>query len=73
MRHQLGVLSRQVDRPELTDADASLLGAIAAALAATEPNRVADHPRHAVALAAAPHRRALDPTTATVGPTIDLS
>ena len=29
--HQLGVLRRQVDRPELTDADRSLLGAIAAA------------------------------------------
>ena len=33
LRHQLGVLRRQVDRPELTDADRSLLGAIAAALA----------------------------------------
>ena len=33
MRHQLGVLSRQVDRSGLTDADRSLLGAIAAALA----------------------------------------
>ena len=33
LRHQLGVLCRQVDRPELTDADRSLLGAIAAALA----------------------------------------
>ena len=32
LRHQLGVLRRQVDRPELTDADRSLLGAIAAAL-----------------------------------------
>ena len=32
-RHQLAVLRRQVDRPELTDADGSLLGAIAAALA----------------------------------------
>ena len=40
---------------------------------ATEPSRVAGHPRHAVALAPAPHRRALDPTTATAGPTIDLS
>ena len=30
--HQLGVLRRQVDRPEITDADRSLLGAIAAAL-----------------------------------------
>ena len=40
---------------------------------ATEPNRVADHPRHAVASAPAPHRRALDPTTSTAGPTVDLS
>ena len=32
LRHQLGVLRRQVDRPELTDADRALLGAIAAAL-----------------------------------------
>ena len=32
LRHQLAVLRRQVDRPELTDADRSLLGAIAAAL-----------------------------------------
>ena len=38
-----------------------------------KPNRVAGHPRHTVASAAAPHRRALDPTTATAGPTIDLS
>ena len=33
LRHQLAVLRGQVDRPELTDADRSLLGAIAAALA----------------------------------------
>ena len=33
LRHQLAVLRRQVDRPDLTDADRSLLGAIAAALA----------------------------------------
>ena len=33
LRHQLAVLRRQVDRPELTDADRSLPGAIAAALA----------------------------------------
>ena len=33
---------------------------------------VAGHPRHAVALAPAPHRRALDPTAATAGPTVDL-
>ena len=32
LRHQLGVLRRQVDRSELTDADRSLLAAIAAAL-----------------------------------------
>ena len=32
LRHQLGVLRRQVDRPELTDADRTLLAAIAAAL-----------------------------------------
>ena len=32
LRHQLGVLRRQVDRPELTNSDRSLLGAIAAAL-----------------------------------------
>ena len=32
LRHQLGVLRRQVDRPEFTDADRTLLGAIAAAL-----------------------------------------
>ena len=34
---------------------------------------MAGHPRHAVALAPAPHRPALDPTTATAGPTVDLS
>ena len=73
LRHQLAVLRRQIDRPELTDADRSLLAAIAAAPAATEPNRVAGHPRHAVASAAAPHRRALDPTPATAGPTVDVS
>ena len=33
LRHQLAVLRRQIDRPELTDSDRSLLGAIAAALA----------------------------------------
>lgn len=32
LRHQLGVLRRQVDRPNLDDDDRSLLGAIAAAL-----------------------------------------
>ena len=32
LRHQLGVLRRQVAGPEITDADGSLLGAIAAAL-----------------------------------------
>ena len=39
---------------------------------ATEACRVAGHPRHAVALAPAPRRRALDPTPATAGPTVDL-
>ena len=33
LHHQLAVLRPQVDRPELTDADRSLLGAITAALA----------------------------------------
>ena len=33
LRHQVAVLRRQIDRPELTDADRSLLAAIAAALA----------------------------------------
>ena len=33
LRHQLAVLRRQVDRPEITDADRNLLAAIAAALA----------------------------------------
>lgn len=32
LRHQLQVLSRQIDRAELNDDDRSLLGAIAAAL-----------------------------------------
>ena len=32
LRHQLAVLRRQVDRPEITDADRSLLAALAAAL-----------------------------------------
>ena len=32
LRHQLAVLRRQIDRPEPTDSDRSLLGAIAAAL-----------------------------------------
>ena len=40
---------------------------------ATEPSRVAGHRRHTVALAPPPHRRALDSTTATAGPAIDLS
>ena len=38
LRHQLAVLRRQIDRPGLTDADRSLLGAIAAAL--QRPSRV---------------------------------
>ena len=32
LRHQLTVLRRQIDRPRLTDADRSLLGAVAQAL-----------------------------------------
>jgi putative transposase len=32
LRHQLAVLSRQIDRPALNNDDRSLLGAIAAAL-----------------------------------------
>ena len=32
LRHQLAVLRRQIDRPELTDDDRTLFGAIAAAL-----------------------------------------
>ena len=54
LRHQLAVLRRQIDRPELTDADRSLLGAIAAALA--RPSRAGwlVTPGHAVALAPAP-------------------
>lgn len=32
LRHQLQVLRRQIDRPELTDDDRAMLGAIAAAL-----------------------------------------
>ncbi len=32
LRHQLTVLRRQIDRPELTDDDRTLLGAVAAAL-----------------------------------------
>lgn len=32
LRHQLGVLRRQVDRPAINDSDQNLLGAIAAAL-----------------------------------------
>ena len=71
LRHQLGVLRWQVDRPGLTDADGSLLGVVAAALA--RPSRAAGHPRHAAASAAAPRRLTLDPATATAGPTIDLS
>ena len=71
--HQLGVLRRQVDRPEFTDADRSLLGAIAAAL--PRPSRAGwlVTPDTLFALAPPPHRRALDSTTATAGPAIDLS
>ena len=61
------VLRRDRRRPELARSDRGRARA-------TEPNRVAGHPRHTVALA--PTRRiarALDPTTATAGPTIDLS
>ena len=32
LRHQLGVLRRQIDRPEINDDDRTILGAIAAAL-----------------------------------------
>ncbi|MCP3910758.1 MAG: transposase [Actinomycetia bacterium] len=32
LRHQLGVLRRQIDRPEISDSDRTVLGAIAAAL-----------------------------------------
>ncbi len=32
LRHQLTVLHRQINRPALTDADRTLLGAVAAAL-----------------------------------------
>ncbi len=53
-------------RPELARGDSGRARA-------TEPSRVAGHPRHTVALAPAPHRRTLGPTTATAGPTIDLS
>ena len=65
LRHQLGELRRQVDRPEFTDADRSLLGAIAAAL--PRPSRAGwlVTPDTLLRLAPAPHRRALDPTTAT--------
>ena len=38
LRHQLQVLRRQIDRPELNHDDRSLLGAIAAAL----PRRLRD-------------------------------
>ena len=53
-------------RPELARSDRGRARA-------TEPSRVAGHPRHAVASAAAPHRRALDTTTATAGPAVDVS
>ena len=53
-------------RPELARSDRGRA-------TATEPSRVAGHPRHTVALAPPPHRRALDSTTATAGPAIDLS
>ena len=53
-------------RPELARGDSGRARA-------TEPSRVAGHPRHTVALAPAPHRRTLGPTTATAGSTIDLS
>ena len=53
-------------RPELARGDSGRARA-------TEPSRVAGHPRHTVALAPAPHRRTLGPTTATAGSTIDLN
>ena len=53
-------------RPELARSDCGRARA-------TEPSRVAGHPRHAVALAPAPHRPTLDPTTATAGPATDGS
>ena len=53
-------------RPELARSDRGRA-------TATEPSRVAGHRRHAVGLAPPPHRRALDSTTATAGPAIDLS
>ena len=43
LRHHFAVLRRQVDRPILTDADRSLLGAIAAALA--RPSRACGCPK----------------------------
>ena len=73
LRHQLGVLRRQVDRPELTDGDRSLLGAIAAAL--PRPSRAGWLVTPDTLLRW--HRRRIaghwTPTTATAGPTVDLS
>ena len=71
LRHQLGVLRRQVDRPELTDADRSLLGAIAAAL--PRPSRAGwlVTPDTLLRWHRRRHRPTLDSTTATAGPAID--
>ena len=69
LRHQLGVLRRQVNRPEITDADRSLLGAIAAALPGragclvTPDTLLRWHRRHIVGHWAQPQRPPGRPST----------
>ena len=71
LRHQLAVLHRQVDRPELTDADRSLLGAIAAALSrpsrtgwlVTPDTLLRQHRRRIVGHWTQPHRPPGRPST----------
>lgn len=53
LRHQLTVLRRQVDRPELANADRSLLSAIAAALPAADVSAGSSPPRRCCAGTAA--------------------
>jgi hypothetical protein len=60
LRHQLMVLRRQDDLPQLNNNDRTLLDRRRAPPPTT--HRLARHPRHSAAVAQTAHRRPLDPT-----------